>query len=388
MTILCLQENLRTGLNAVSRAISSNSPNLETKNVLIMSDRGRLKIVATNLELAITVWIGAKVNDDTQINVPARMFSDFVNSLPDSQVEINLSDTGKIDIVCDNYTGQINTMSVSDFPPIPDVIQGTSIRLSAQKFRQVMGRIALAVSHDNLQRAILTGVKMEYSGESDLYVAAADGFRLATESIPVESNNDGNENEQRNTLDIVVPGSTINEVIRGIGDYIEDLSITVNEEVTQVLFKIGDSLEIVSTLLQGQYPKYRQLIPTKFNSSVQIDAKMLKDAIDSASVFAKNGNGIVRLGSLKNEADDVYNLKVIAVSEGQGESNIEIPINFDGQEDIKIAFNYRFLNDAVSSFNFADTMRFDLSSSSGPSVFRSDKNATFIHVLMPMSVNW
>ena len=381
MKITCLQENLLKGLAITAHAVSTSSPAMTTRNVLMEADKGRLKLTATNLEISITTWIGAQIEGDTPVNVPAHMLSDYVKLLPEDQVFLELSDSGMLNISCGGYSGHINTMDPGDFQPIPEV-NGDTVTIPAQPFKEVLGRIVDVASKDNV-RPILTGVKVELEPEK-LNLAAADGYRLATDSMGV-SEGEGPENP----LDVIIPAKTLQEVEKIIGEYVETVNFTIAGDRSRALFKIGDSVEVVTQLLQGEYPDYRRLIPTEHVSSLKVDAGALRRAVEAASVFAKGGNQVIRLVASTPDGDKKEasgRLKVSATSEGAGESEIELQVTVDG-EDAKIAFNHRFLQDMTRAVSTGEIV-LNTNSSSGPGVFRSTDDESYVHVIMPMHVQW
>ena len=182
MKISCLQENLSKGLSTVGRAVAARSTLPQTSHVLIASEEGRLKLAATNLEIAITSWIGAKVEEEGAITVPARLLSDFVNSLPNEPIEMTLTPRGRqLRIVCARNEASVAGMDANDFPPIPAIRDGAPLKLDPVSLRTAINQVEFAAAAD-VTRPVLTGIHILME-DSDLTLAAADGFRLAVHKL-------------------------------------------------------------------------------------------------------------------------------------------------------------------------------------------------------------
>ena len=219
MWVTCLQENFSRGLATVSRAVASRATLPVTQNVLLQADGNRLKITATNLEIAISTWIGAQIEGEGAVTIPARTLADFVNLLPRQKVEIDLTtDPWGINLKCANFTANLNGTNPEDFPPIPTVVDGATASIPADNLRGSLERVVFAAATDD-SRPVLTGVKMDIAG-SEYTIAAADGFRLA-----VESGNLAEESDAE--IGVIVPSRTLNEILRLLGDQTSNVEIRV-----------------------------------------------------------------------------------------------------------------------------------------------------------------
>ncbi|TES83736.1 MAG: DNA polymerase III subunit beta, partial [Dehalococcoidia bacterium] len=286
MKLSCLQENLDRGLNVVGRAVAVRTTLPITNNVLLATDKSRLKLSATNLEMAISCWIGAKVEEEGSITVPARLLSEFISSLPSEKVDINLSpQTKTLGLKCARFEARISGIDAKDFPPVPKVEGGIATKVEVEALRQAIGQVAFAAATEE-SRPVLTGVDAEFDGDT-LTLAAADGFRLAVYKLPLAQ-------AVTQKTEVIIPARTLAELNRLMADQEEAVEITVNPEKGQALFRLKD-IELVSQLIQGSFPNYSQLIPKKSTTKAVISVADFLMATKTASIFARDGSGIVRL---------------------------------------------------------------------------------------------
>ena len=374
MKLSCIQSNLRKGLATVSRAVATRSTIPETQNVLMATDNGRLKLTATNLEIAITTWIGAQIEEEGSVTIPARMLSDFINTLPDKKVDIETvpSPTG-MKIHCANFDAQMNGIDPENYPPIPNISDGPKVSISSSDFKSSLSRVRFAVASDE-SRPALTGVKVDVKG-NELTLASADGFRLAIESGSCESSVDED-------VSVIVPGRTMNEIFSLLGTDSGMLDMTVTEQKSQALFKFGD-VEVVTQLIQGNFPDYERLIPSEQGTTCRVNREDLLQATNAASVFARDGSGIIRMVSDDSEEGSV---RIMSQAEELGSNESRVKASIEGEE-TRIAFNSKFLNEILSVLD-GDEVEIETMSPSSPGVFRSAANSGYIHIIMPMFVQW
>ncbi len=377
MWVTCLQDNLSRGLATVGRAVATRATLPVTQNVLISTDNSRLKLTATNLEVAISTWVGAQVESEGAITVPARILTDFVNSLPAGKIEIELTAEPKgIELRCANFRASIIGTDAEEFPPIPTVEDGSSATVPADRFKRALERVVFAAATED-SRPVLTGVKVELSG-SDVSLAASDGFRLAVDhcqlSSPIESD-----------VDVIVPARTLQEVQRLIGDQDGAIEVTFTESLSQALFRM-ENVEVVSQLLQGSFPDYSKMIPASFGTKVTVDLKDFLQAARAASIFARDGSGIVRLVVEPSGEDSKGSMNVSSRAEEMGDNEVKVDVQVDG-DDSKVAFNSKFLLDALSALH-GDDMTLETTTPSSPGVLRSSTDDGYVHIVMPMFVQW
>ena len=376
MWVTVLQENLSRGLATVGRAVATRATLPETQNVLIQTDQGRLKLTATNLEIAISTWIGAQIEEEGAVTIPARMLTDFVNSLPAEKVEIDLvKEPVGIKLRCKGFEAQINGIDAENYPPIPTVADGPTVRIPGDAFRGALDRVVFAAATDD-SRPVLTGVKIEIE-DGMFALAAADGFRLAVEKGKLE------ESAERE-IGVIVPARTMSEVERLLGDGTDSIEFTVTEAKSQALFRL-ENIEVVTQLVQGTFPDYEKLIPTSHGTRVTIDLAEFQRAARAASIFARDGSGIIRLIMDPGE-EGKGTAQVVSRAEEVGDNKATMEVDLEGDAS-KVAFNSKFLQDVLNVMR-GNSVVLETSTPSSPGVFRSPMHDGYVHVVMPMFVQW
>ena len=377
MKLSCLQENLSKSLSIVGRAVATRSTLPITQNVLITTEKSRLKLAATNLEIAITYWVGAKVTDEGSITVPARLLTDFVNSLPNDTIEMSLSPKTKtIEMKCARFSGRINGMDAAEFPPIPSVGDGPTTSIDPEALRLAVSQVVFAAATEET-RPVLTGVYCEFNGNT-LTMAAADGFRLAVHKAPLTD-------VVKNRSEVIIPARALNELQRLLAEEEEPVKVTINTNKSQILFKLKDT-EMVSQLIQGTFPNYKQLIPQSSSTRAEMSLAEFTKATKTASIFAREGSAIVRLQVTPGKKDSKGQVVLSARAEEVGDNVGEVDAVVEGSE-AKIAFNSKYLADALSVIR-AERVVLETSSPSSPGVLKPVGDDNYIHVVMPMFVQW
>ncbi len=377
MKLSCLQENLNRGLGVVGRAVATRTTLPITNNVLMATDEGRLKLVATNLEMAISCWIGAKIEEEGAITVPARLLTEFVSSLSNDTIAVSLSpQTKTLGLKCARFEARISGIDAKEFPPIPSVDEGITIKVEVESLRQGINRVAFAAATEE-SRPVLTGVCAQF--DSDLLtLAAADGFRLAVYKLPIT----GTVSQK---TEVIIPARTLSELNRLIADQEEAVEVTLNPNKSQVLFRLKN-IELVSQLVQGTFPNYTQLIPQSYNTRVIINVAEFLRATRTASIFARDGSGIVRLVITPGGELTPAKLTVSARSEEIGDDVGEIDATVEGDE-AKIAFNGKYLTDVLSVLHETQ-VALETTNPSSPGLIHPVGTDNYTHVVMPMFVQW
>jgi len=377
MRLSCLQENLNRGLSVVGRAVATRTTLPITNNVLLATDQSRLKLVATNLEMAISCWIGAKVEEEGAITVPARLLTEFINSLPSDRVDISLFPRTKtLGLKCARFEARISGVDAKDFPPIPKVDEGITTKVEVEALRQAISQVAFAAATEE-SRPVLTGVDATFDGDL-LTLAAADGFRLAVYKLPLAT-------PVSQKTEVIIPARTLAELNRLAADQEEAIEITVNPNKSQALFRLKNT-ELVSQLVQGTFPQYAQLIPQSYNTRVVVDVAEFLRATKTASIFARDGSGIVRLVITPGSELTPGKLATSARSEEVGDDVGEIDAIVEGEE-AKIAFNGKYLTDVLGVLRESQ-VALETTNPSSPGVVRPVGVDNYIHVVMPMFVQW
>ena len=377
MKLSCLQENLNRGLNIVGRAVATRTTLPITNNVLLATEESRLKLVATNLEMAVSCWIGAKVEEEGAITVPARLLTEFISSLPSDKIDISLSPRTKtLGLKCARFEARISGVDAKDFPPIPKIEDGITTSVEVEALRQGISQVVFAAATEE-SRPVLTGVDAEFDGDL-LTLAAADGFRLAVYKLPLLKS-------VSQKTEVIIPARTLAELNRLMADQEEAIEITVNPNKSQALFHLKN-IELVSQLVQGAFPRYSQLIPQSYTTRAVVDVAQFLRASRTASIFARDGSGIVRLVVAPGGELKPGKLTVSARSEEIGDDVGEIDAAVEGEE-AKIAFNGKYLIDALSVLR-EEQVALETTNPSSPGVIRPVGVDNYIHVVMPMFVQW
>ena len=377
MKLSCLQENLNWGLGVVGRAVAARTTLPITNNVLLATESSRLKLAATNLEMAISCWIGAKVEEEGSITVPARLLSDFIGSLPAEKVKISLSpQTKTLGMKCARFEARISGVDAKDFPPIPRVEGGITTKVEVEALRQGISQVVFAAATEE-SRPVLTGVDAKFEGNT-VTLAAADGFRLAVYKMPLAE-------AVSKVTEVIIPARTLAELNRLIAEQEEPVEIMVNPDKGQALFKLKN-IELVSQLIQGTFPNYAQLIPQSCATKATISVADFLRATKTASIFARDGSGIIRLVVTPGAEMAPGKVVVSARSEEVGDDVGEIDAVVEGEE-AKIAFNGKYLTDVLGVLHETQ-VALETTSPSSPGVIRPVGVDNYLHVVMPMFVQW
>lgn len=373
MKVSCLQENLAKGLSIVSRAVASRSTLPVLSNVLISTDQGRLKLAATNLELAVTCWIGAKVEEDGATTVPARILSDFVNSLPPERIDMELNvKTQTLHLKCARYDANIKGIDATEFPIIPSIGDGKRISLEPETLREMIEQVTFAAATDE-SRPVLTGVAARFEKDKVTF-AAADGFRLsvrhATLSAPVDQ-----------PITVIVPAKALQEVGRVSGDQEDPIEMAVTENKSQVLFRLTN-IEIVSQLIDGVFPDFTRIIPESRATRTVVNTAELQNAVKASSVFAREAMNTVRVQITPSGEVGAGKMTLTATSAESGDNVGDLDATVDG-EAVEIAFNSRYLADVLNILHTPQVV-LETSGSSSPGVIKAVNRDDFTHVIMPM----
>jgi len=373
MKVSVLQETLAQGLNIVSRAVSPRSTLPVLSNVLVATDEGRLRLSATNLELGITCWIGAKIEEEGSTTVPARSFTELVGTLSDQQVEMSLSvRTQTLNIVSGTSNTDLKCIDSQEFPPMPSLESGDGIKIKVNHLKEMIQQVAFAASTDEA-RPILTGVLVTIDG-GHLTMAAADGFRLSVRKTELAS-------ATSRSVVAVVPARALSELARIAGDGDQDVEMLLPPGRGQVVFQMKD-IQLVSQLIEGTFPDYEQIIPkNKETRSVLSTSSYLK-ACKQAEIFAREGSHIARINITPGGELKPGSIVISGQSEETGSNQTEIDASIDGNQ-LLIAFNVRFLREVLEVINTPE-VALETSVDTAPGVIRPVGDDKFLHVIMPM----
>jgi DNA polymerase-3 subunit beta len=374
MKVTVLQENLARGLSIVSRAVSPRSTLPVLANVLVATDEGRLRLSATNLEMGITCWIGAKIEEDGSTTVPARTFADLVNTLNDPQVHLHLDgQTQTIHIQAGTSNNDIKCIDAQEFPPLPVPDFENAIQINVADFKEMIQQVVFAASTDEA-RPVLMGVLVTVD-KDQVTMAAADGFRLSVRKAVLSST-------AAKPVSAVIPARALAELARISGDGGEMISMVMPKGRGQVVFRIKDA-ELVSQLIDGTFPDYQQIIPRSYKSRTILATGALLKACKQAEIFAREGSNVARL-NIKAAAGELQpsEIEMSATSEETGKNETVVEASVDGVG-LLIAFNVKFLREVLEVIK-TPNVALETSAANAPGVIRPVGEDNFTHVIMPM----
>jgi DNA polymerase-3 subunit beta len=376
MRVSVLQENLAKGLSIVTRAVGSRPSLPVLGNVLLASEESRLKLSATNLELGITTWIGAKVESDGAITIPARTFFDLVNTLAPERVDMELdARTHTLNMRCNATTANIKGIDASEFPVVPEAEADSGIAVPADTFRQMIDQVVFAAAKED-NRPILTGILAKFDGAT-LTMAAADGYRLAVRTATLES-------PVAQPISLIIPAKTLAELSRIITENDTTVYISIPPGRSQVMFHL-ESVDIVSQLIDGKFPDYEQIIPKQHNTTTQIYTSDFLFACKRSEIFARDAANTTRVRITPGESNTVPGqMHVMAQSQEKGDNEGVLDAAVDGPG-LEISFNVRYLIDALSAIA-EDQIVLETNGSSSPGVIKPAGRQDTVYVVMPMSV--
>lgn len=374
MRISCLQENLARGLNIVSRAVAPRTATLPVlTHVLLATDNGRLKIAATNLELGVTCWIGAKVEDEGAITVPARTFSDLVALLPADRVDLELNiRTQTLRVQAGKTDNNIKGIDAQEFPIIPTFNATAAVFVEPAVLKKLIAQVVFAAATDE-SRPTLTGVLTKIESDT-ISMAATDGFRLSVRSGKLKE-------AVAESRTFLIPARALAEVARVMGDQEEAIAISVTPSHGQVLFHMAN-VDVVAQLIDQKFPDYEPIIPKKHDTrTVMNTADMLK-ACRQASIFARDSLDTVRLTVKPGEELEPGKVKVTARADATGDNESELEATVNG-EGVEIGFNVKYLIEALAAID-APQVALETTQPQRPGVIRAIGDEQFMHLIMPM----
>ncbi len=361
MKLQVTQEHLNQALASVSRVANSRNTLPILANVLIKTVNNRLSLSATNLDIAIVHYIGAKISEEGAITVPARLMQDFVSSLPSGVIDLELTDT-KLIVKTDQYNSVVNGIMADDFPVMPTISQASSWIMTAQELKKGLQQVVFAASSDET-RQVLTGVYI-HTNNGKLYIAATDSYRLAEKEI----------GSSKDKVSILVPATAMQDLLRILGDF--NGEVTVNHDGQQVLFRVGD-VELTARLVEGQYPDYQKLIPSDFTSSITLKRLDLVNVTKVSSLFARESAGSVTI-----ELDEkTNNLSIRSVASQIGENTATANGKVSGGGSITI--NSRYLLDVLQILT-GEEVFFGFNGKLEPTIIKDPKDNTYKHIIMPL----
>jgi len=361
MKLQVTQENLSRALSAVGRIASGRNTLPILSNVLLSTIDNRLKISATNLEVALTETIGAKVSAEGSVTVPARLLQELISAIPDGIITLELAES-RLLVTSDGYESVINGTPADDFPVMPTIKEGVSITLNANSFKKGLQQVVGSASSDDA-RPVLTAVYLHtYNGS--LYAVATDSYRLAEKALVA----------CKDEVSLLIPASSLQDVLRIMQDDAKDITITYDE--LQARFAVGD-VELITRLIDGAYPDYRKLIPEAFKTTAVIQKTDLTTITKVSSLFAREVAGSV---TIKIDADS-GDVSIRSVASQLGENTARAKAQITGSGDVTL--NSRYLLDALSVIS-GGSVSVNINGKLDPVIIKDPAQADYVNVIMPV----
>lgn len=378
MKITCKQQDLSRGLSAVSHAVSNRSTLPILSNILLATDQGRLKLSATNLEIGINCWVDAQIQEEGSTTVPAKLLTDLVSRLPQAPVDLAVADDSHtLSVKGQGSNANIKGMDASEFPLIPSAEGGEPpVMLDAVLLKEMIAEVAFAAADDDT-RPVLTGVLVQVSDEKITF-AAADAFRLAVRVAPLP----GDDHPRG---DILVPARTLTELGRILpAEGPVEMIVTPNR--SQVLFHTPQ-LDLVSRLIEGAFPNFRQIIPKEHSTRAVVETKLFAEAAKRAELFARDSSNITRVKINPGGHDGLEPgaVTVEATAEDLGDNTSILSAAVDGPE-MQIIFNVKYLSEVLAVIGSSE-VALEANAPTKPGVIRPVGEHDYTYVIMPMHIN-
>jgi DNA polymerase-3 subunit beta len=361
MKLQVTQENLAKALNNVARiAMSSRNPLPILNNVLLKTTKNRLSISATNLEIAISEKIGSKVHAEGSITVPARLMQEYITSLPSGVLDLELEEN-KLHISTDQYRSTINGVIADEFPVVPEINKGLEWTIPAKECRG-LNKVIFAASSDET-RPVLTGVFLHTQNQY-LFAAATDSYRLAEKKLIKTAQN----------ISLLVPATALQELLRILPDNLDNIEVFADAQ--QVMFRAGD-IELVTKLIDANYPDYRKLIPTSFATTATVNRDEFMAITKVSSLFARESAGSITIKV--DEGDKKVSITSIASQLGENTSSAAAAVRGGGE----VTLNSRYLLDALNAIN-SQEVAFSFNGKLEACVIKSSESPDCTYLVMPL----
>jgi DNA polymerase-3 subunit beta len=367
MKLQILQENLGKAVNMASRFTSTRAQLPVLGNILLSASKTKLNVSSTNLEISVSIFLGAKVEEMGEISIPSKIFAELIQNLTNDTLTLE-AEKEQLKITSSGFSSKVLGMDATDFPKIPgSVNKEKGITLSSDVFAKALGKVLFAASSDET-RPILTGV-LFILAKGELSLVATDGFRLSQTKIKIGS--------QKGELRLVLPKLILSEVGRAEGD--ENIYLELIEKEKQAIFGVGDVV-LSSRILEGDYPDFEKIIPKTSIYKVTLDKEEFLRSIKLSAPFARDNANIVKFKLLKD------GVKVSAESSQGGNQETKVDAKLEGGgEDFEIAFNYKFVEDFIQSVA-GEEIQMEFSTLDKAGVFTDPSDPDFLHLIMPVRV--
>lgn len=364
MKLVCTKDNLKKGLFAVSRVVGVGNPLQVLNNILVKTDQGRIKLSSTNLEIGVNTWVGGKIEEEGSLTVPAKLINEYINNLPTEKVQITALKDNTLNLISENYKTNIKGLSSEDFPLIPQIKDEAYTKIDGEELREALSETIWAAAANETQPEI-SGIFLAFEDDK-VRIVATDRYRLAEQTAilkqPVKMNRE-----------VIIPARTIGELYKILGIGRGEVEIYFSE--TQVLFRFEET-ELISRLIDGQYPDYQQIIPKEFKTETLVSREELIHALRATSLFASESNNV------QIEIQETQGIKVSASSAAAGENETLVPAKVSGSANSAI-FNFRYLLDCLNNLREANVI-FKMINDASPAMVVPEGRNNYLYIVMPI----
>ncbi len=370
MNVSLLQENLSPALNHVSRFVTSKLQLPILADILFSTDNGRLKLSATNLDLAINYWIGAKIEEPCSFCLPAKEITEYLSYLPAGRLDLTLKDNKVLNLISLKTESNFACLPPTEFPEIPSLDPKSAFEIDLSLLTQTVNQIAFSAALDD-SRPALTAILCTFTNETLTFVAT-DGFRLSVKTVKLDQPLQLSSESQT----LLIPAKSLQEIVKISGSSAK-IKIGLTPDSHQVVFTLED-VELISRLIDGEYPDYHRIIPSGASTKLYLNRDEFSQAIKQVSVFARQSANVVKF-SLKNNT-----LELSANAPQIGQNKVVLDARIEG-EPLEIAFNYKFVSDFLSVCT-SNEITLELNESLSPGLFRDSTITDLVHIIMPVRI--
>lgn len=364
MKLICTKENLKKGLFAVSRVVGVGNPLQVLNNILFKTDQGRIKLSSTNLEIGVNTWVGGKIEEEGALTVPARLINEYINNLPTEKVVLTSTKDHNLVLVSDNYKTSIRGLSSDDFPLIPQITEEVYAKIDAEELRNALSETIWAAAQNETQPEI-SGIYLSFD-QANLRLAATDRYRLAERTVVLKE-------AIKQPRDVIVPARSVGEFYKILSTGSGDVEVYFSE--TQVLFRL-DQTELISRLIDGQYPDYQQIVPKEFKTEAVLNREELIHALKATSLFASESNNV------QLEVSEASGVKIFASSAAAGENETMVSAKVSGNSNNGV-FNFRYFLDCLNNLKEPNVV-LKMINDSSPAQIVPEGRTNYFYIVMPI----
>jgi len=368
MKLFCSQKDLSYALNTVNKAISPNNTLPVLNNILLKAENKKLFLSATNLELAISLFIDADIRNEGSITIPARLITNYISLLKNEQIELNLMEGLTLSIKSAQSETKMKGINADEFPLIPKIDQPKNITIPTKDLSKGITRTVFAVSQ-NPSKPVLSGVDFIVDKEL-LKIVSTDSYRLAEQKLTLKT-------KVEFSLSSIIPARTVQELGKVLSKT-EEKEVNIQFSQSQILFKLGE-IEFTSRLIEGSFPAYEKIFPKTNKTKIEVNLDDLSQTVKRVSLFAKENNNNIKLAATNDGK------LLISTDETKvGEEKAEINITMTGENN-KIALNAQYLADVLSYID-SEKVCIELNDKLSPASIMPCKEDGYMYIIMPLKI--